>query len=195
MRIPVGGGVRQFVLEMRNCLYFACARAPASPCVIAEMSQDRKRVMITAFEPLEGKGKVLRTIESTPSHPYNWVRTLQVAALSPDGSMFAVSEEGEAEIHIRLLSLSGASDREITVKDWPSIKSLNWSADGKGFYCGSDAPQRRTLLYVDLKGNARVLWQYKGGGRRIIGVPSPDGRYLAIETAVQNSNVWMVEGF
>jgi hypothetical protein len=27
------------------------------------------------------------------------------------------------------------------------------------------------------------------------GIPSPDGRYLAIEGYVTNSNVWMVEGF
>jgi Tol biopolymer transport system component len=69
------------------------------------------------------------------------------------------------------------------------------SPDGKGLYCGSVSPQGSTLLYVDLKGNARVLWQFKGGRVQIWGVPSPDGRYLAIEGAVINSNVWMVEGF
>jgi len=102
---------------------------------------------------------------------------------------------GEAEIDIRLLSLSGGSDREIKVKGWPNLTGLDWSPDGKGLYCGSASPQGRTLLYVDLKGNARVLWQYKGAGGNIWGVPSPDGRYLAIMGYVSNSNVWMVEGF
>jgi hypothetical protein len=46
-----------------------------------------------------------------------------------------------------------------------------------------------------LRGNARVLWQYKGSGGQIWGVPSPDGRYLAILGTVTNSNVWMLEGF
>jgi len=47
---------------------------------------------------------------------------------------------------------------------------------------------------VDLKGNARVLWRFRAGGDPW-GVPSPDGRYLAILVSVMNSNVWMLEGF
>ena len=68
MRIPASGGVPQFVLETRNLLDFRCARAPASLCVIFETSQDRKQLVITAFDPLKGRGKVLRTIENDPSH-------------------------------------------------------------------------------------------------------------------------------
>jgi hypothetical protein len=94
-----------------------------------------------------------------------------------------------------LLSLSGGSDREITLKGWPNIAGIEWTLDGKGLYCGSVSPQGSTLLYVDLKGNARVLWQYRVPGWQIFGVPSPDGRYLAMQQGVFNSNVWMVEGF
>ena len=115
--------------------------------------------------------------------------------LSPDGTIFALSKSGEVDIHIRLLSLVGGSDREITVKGWPNLTGLNWSPDGKGLYCGSASPQRRTLLYVDLAGNAKVLWQCKEAGGEIWGVRSPDGRYLAILGSVYNSNVWMLEGF
>ena len=38
------------------------------------------------------------------------------------------------------------------------------------------------------------MWQYRGGGA-INGVPSPDGHYLAIIGYVNDSNVWMLEGF
>lgn len=189
MRIPVGGGVPQLVLEMRRWTTFDCARAPASGCVIVERSQDGKQLTLTAFDPLKGRGKALRTIEKDPAAAFSGT------VLSPDGATFAVSKGGEAEIHIRLLSLFGGADREITVKGWPSLTGLNWSPDGKALYCGSASPQGRTLLYVDLKGNARVLWQYRGAGDQIWGIPSPDGRYLAILGEVTNSNVWMVEGF
>jgi hypothetical protein len=81
------------------------------------------------------------------------------------------------------------------VKGWSDLAGLDWSSDGKGLYLGSASPQSRTLLFADLKGNARVLWQFKGAGGSISGVPSPDGRYLAFMDAVSNSNVWMVEGF
>jgi eukaryotic-like serine/threonine-protein kinase len=180
MRIAVNGGVPQIVLEARHWVYFACARAPASLCVILETSQDKKQLTVTAFDPLKGRDRVLRTIQ------YDHFPGM---GLSPDGTMFAISKSGEAEIHIRLLSLSGGPDREITVKGWPNLTSLDWSPDGKALYCGTMSPQARTLLYVDLRGNARVLWQYKGIGRRIWGVPSPDGRYLAIRGDVANSNV------
>jgi Tol biopolymer transport system component len=189
MRIPVSGGVPQFVLETQNFLEFRCARAPANLCVIFETSQDRKQMTITAFDPLKRRGKVLRTIENDPLHTYDQQE------ISPDGSTLAISRGGEPEIHIRLLSLSGGAESEITVKGWPNITGLDRSPDGKGFYCGSSSPQGHTLLYVDLKGNVRVLWQYKAGGYAIWGMPSPDGRYLAILGEVINSNVWMIEGF
>ena len=67
--------------------------------------------------------------------------------------------------------------------------------DAKGIYLGSVSPQGMAVLYVDLKGDARVLWQYKGAGGGTCGIPSPDGRHLLIPTAVRNSNVWMIENF
>jgi hypothetical protein len=77
-----------------------------------------------------------------------------------DGTTFALTRRGEPEIHIRSLSLSGEPDQEFTLKGWPNLTGLDWSPDGKGFYCGSVAPQGQTLLYLDLKGNAKVLWRY-----------------------------------
>jgi serine/threonine protein kinase/Tol biopolymer transport system component len=189
MRIPVSGGVPQFVLESRNPQYFGCARAPASLCVVLEGSPDDKLFTLTAFDPLKGRGKVLTTIAKDPSRYY-------ACALSPDGSTFALSRTGEAEIHIRLLSLSGGPESEITVKGWPHLAGyLEWSPDGKGFYLTTHSPQGSTLLYVDLKGNAKPLWQKKGPVGVGWSVPSPDGRYLALEGRVWNSNVWMLEGF
>ena len=114
--------------------------------------------------------------------------------LSPDGTVFAIAKHNEPEIHIRLLSLSAGSNREITVKGWSNIIGLDWSPDGKGIYCWSASVQSGTLLYVDLEGNARVLWQEKGSYDGW-GIPSPDGRYLAILASAANSNVWMLEGF
>jgi hypothetical protein len=40
-----------------------------------------------------------------------------------------------------------------------------------------------------------VLWQYKGSSGVIMGEPSPDGRHLAIDILVDNSKVWMLDGF
>jgi Tol biopolymer transport system component len=196
MRIPINGGAPQFVLETRS-FGGLCARAPGGLCVLLEGSQDGKQLTFTAFDPLKGRGKVLRTIQWDPAAPnFAW-------GLSPDGTVFAIARHNEPEIHIQLLSLTGGSDREIRVKGWPNITGLDWSPDGKGMYCGSVSAEgslfvnakSAVLLYVDLAGNARVLWQRNGTAGELWGIPSPDGRYVAINADVSSSNVWMVEGF
>jgi serine/threonine protein kinase len=188
MRIPVSGGVPQFVLETRLDSFLQCAR-PANLWVISEASPDGKQLTLTAVDPLKGRGKALRTIQKDPTADFTG------QALSPDGTTFALSRGDElGESHIRLLSLSGGSDREIIVKGWVNLIGLTWSPDGKGLYCGSVSPQGGTVLYVDLKGNARVLWEDKGVSGISV-VPSPDGRYLAISHEVGTSNEWMLEGF
>jgi serine/threonine protein kinase/Tol biopolymer transport system component len=189
MRVPIAGGTPQLVLEMRGVADFNCSRSSAGLCVLAEDSNDGKQLTVTAFDPLKGRGKVLRTNPKDGADSF-------VSGLSADGSAIAIARKLQPEIHIRLLSLSGNADREITVKRWPNITGLTWSADGKGLYCGSASVQGNTLLYVDLEGNARVLWRGKAVvGGQIWGIPSPDGRYLAIRGDVRNSNVWMLEGF
>jgi Tol biopolymer transport system component len=187
VRISANGGAPQFVLETADLVDFRCAPGPSSRCVVSDMSPGRKQLIIRAFDPLKGRGRVLRTIENDPPHPYT-------SALSPDGSTIAVAHAEEPRIQIRLLSLAGGSDREVAVKGWPFITSIDWSPDGKGLHCVSHSPQGNTFLYVDLKGNAQVLWQSKAGGIDW-SVPSPDGRYLAIMVGAENENVWMVEGF
>jgi Tol biopolymer transport system component len=186
MRVPIAGGAPQFVLEMHNIENFDCTHSSAGLCVLVEDSRDGKQLTLTAFDPLKGRGKVLRTIPKDGA-------ICCATGLSADGSTLALSKS-EREIHIRLLSLSGTADREITVKGWPNVTGLDWSPDGKGLYCGSASARGNTLLYVDLEGNARVLWQTIGA-RDIYAIPSPDGRYLAIEGEMRNSNVWMLEGF
>jgi len=187
MRVPIAGGAPQFVLEIRNAADFDCTRGPAGLCVLAEDSHDRQQLALTAFDPLKGRDKVLRTIPKDAAASFDF-------GLSADGSTIAIARDGQPEIHIRLLSLAGGTDREITVKGWPNMTGLAWSPDGKGMYCGSFSLRGTTLLYVDLEGNARVLWQ-NSGGFGTWGIPSPDGRYLAIRGDVRNSNVWMLEGF
>ena len=66
---------------------------------------------------------------------------------------------------------------------------------GDGFYCGSCTLKGGSILYVDLDGNARVLWEFNGDGGPVWGIPSPEGRYLAMSSQPLNSNVWMLEGF
>jgi DNA-binding winged helix-turn-helix (wHTH) protein/Tol biopolymer transport system component len=192
MRIPVNGGPPRLVYEGTKAQLqdYPCARAPAHLCVIIEADHDNKRLTVAALDPLKGRGELLRTVEKEPHAGFAW-------ALSPDGSTLALARGDEPEIHIRLLSLTGGLDREIAVKGWPNIASMEWSPDGKGLYCGAVTSQSGTLLYVDLTGVAQVVSHSSeiGGGAFIGAVPSPNGRYLALIGAIHYSNAWLVEGF
>ena len=192
MRLPIHGGVPQFVMEFRFTPLvgtYECAQRPAGVCVTVEASLDEKQLTLTAFDPLKGRGKVLRTIEKDATAMY------ALGKLSPDGTTYALPENSQSDIRIRLLSLVGGADHELTLKGWRGLSSISWSLDAKGFYCGWRSVQASSLSYAEMTGNTRVLWQAGGSGGPESGIPSPDGRYLAIQSLYWNSNVWMLEDF
>jgi serine/threonine protein kinase len=185
MRVPVDGGRPQLVL--RGHLYGppSCARSPATVCAIAEQTQDLKQLIFTGFDPLQGRGRELTRLQIDPSADYQW-------AISPDGTRIAVSSNREGRINI--LHLGGLRPERLTVKGWSSLDRIAWAANTNGLFVSSLAPDSSVLLYVDLRSNAHVLWKQEGGVATW-GIPSPDGRHLAIENWTLNSNIWMMENF
>ena len=114
---------------------------------------------------------------------------------SPDGTSIAAVTFSATDNRIRLLSLSGQPSRELVVKDWNGLSSIDWAADSKGLFVASNpAGLRQSLLYVDLAGNAHQLWQMNNI-RPSWAVPSRDGKYVAIPAPTVDSNVWMAENF
>lgn len=189
MRVRADGGAPQFVLETRSVIDFQCAHAAANICVIVEPSEDEKQVIVSALDPFKGRGKVLRTIQPETA-PFRLSD-----GLSPDGRTLALTNLNEPMLRIRLLSLSAGSDREIMLRSWRRTEGLDWSADGKAIYCGAFSPEGgNAFLRIDLAGNASVLWQPKD---RLIswGIPSPNGRHMAMRVFANSSNLWMLEGF
>jgi len=67
----------------------------------------------------------------------------------------------------------------ITVKGWDSLENVDWTLDGKGLFVSTSTPRGHALLRVDLKGNARFLWEQQQG-LETYAVRSPDSRHLAI---------------
>jgi hypothetical protein len=83
----------------------------------------------------------------------------------------------------------------VGVQGWTWFRVVEYAADGKGLYVASWSPYKGvTMLYVNLQGKAHVLWQQKSG-YVTWGVPSPDGRHLALLGSTIDSNAWMVENF
>ena len=72
-----------------------------------------------------------------------------------------------------------------------------WAADGRGLFVSAGTGLGATLLYVDLEGRGQVIWRQRFSiiNYPARGIPSPDGRYLAVLAFSTDSNVWLLENF
>jgi DNA-binding winged helix-turn-helix (wHTH) protein/Tol biopolymer transport system component len=201
MRVPLAAGSPQLVLSssIGAAPSVRCARHPATLCVLAENTPEHTQLVFTEIDPVRGRGREVAhsEIKTTPDAHYTW-------DLSPDGTRIAILKQSEATI--ALLSLAGNATQSLVAKGSPQLYTLAWNADGKGLFVSALESGGSTLLYLDLKGKAQTLWYSKGGIREPGDVfrsetlapramPSPDGRYLAIQTQSVSSNIWMMENF
>jgi len=185
MRAPFQGGPSQLVLEAPYIVNFQCSRLPANVCILGQAEPGHH--VFSIFDPAKGNPREIERIEE-PASGWNWT-------LSPDGTHIAASTLSGNHGEIRLISLSGKPTREITVKGWDNFRSLDWAADGRGFFVSSNPTGRlSTLLYVDLSGNARPLWQVKNF-QASWAIPSHNGKYVAIPAPTVGSNLWMVKHY
>jgi DNA-binding winged helix-turn-helix (wHTH) protein/Tol biopolymer transport system component len=185
MRVPIRGGTPKLVLTSDTYGRPRCAVAPATLCAIAEQSEDGKPLIFTAFDALKGRGAELTRFETEPAAQYSW-------SLSPDGTRIAILRSWDSHLHI--ISLNGRAPQQVTVKRWTRLAGVYWAADGKGWFMQSKTQAGVVLLHVDLQGGAQPLWELKGDSLAY-GLPSPDGRHLAIVATARNNNVWLMEDF
>jgi serine/threonine protein kinase len=185
MRVPITGGSPELVLTADMDGGPRCAKFPATLCAIAERSADRNQLVFTAFDSVNGRGQKLAEWNTEATSDYYW-------DLSPDGTRIALLKNHEGKIHI--LWLNSRAPQEITVNGWNTLSTSAWAADGKALFVSSYSERGAVLLRVDLQGNARLLWEHKGG-IDTYGVPSPDGRHLAMRGWVVEGNMWMLENF
>jgi len=152
LRAPVQGGPSQVILEGPDIVNFQCSRAPANVCVLAR--SESKFFIFAIFDPVKGTQRDVAKLEQKTSG-WNW-------SLSPDGTTLAAILLGGTDGQIHLISLTGQPPRTIALKDWDNLLSIDWAADGEGFFISSNpAGHLSTLLYVDLAGKAHSLWQVK----------------------------------
>jgi hypothetical protein len=147
---------------------------------------------------LKGRSREITRVDVDPAgRDYVW-------DLSPDGTRIALLQllgaDPPAGGRIRVIPLNSQPPREIAVKGWDNLQSVDWAADGKALFVSAATPNGSALLQVGMQGKARVLWERKGSGEPWFAlapwaVPSPDGRHLAIYSWSLSSNMWMMEDF
>jgi len=183
MRIPVTGGTPQLLFTTRPNSFLACARAPAKLCVIAEPDDDRRHVIVTAFDPVKGRGTELTRWDVDIG--------MNVGELSPEGTQYAAITSPGGPLCI--FSLRGERTLVIKLNNWSNpLQTLYWAADGKGFFVISSFSNDVSLLYVDLRGDVHKLRDHVALGDS---PASPDGRHLAFMSQTTDGNMWTMENF
>lgn len=190
LRVPVGGGPTELVLETQGRAQVHCATAPGGPCVLIEDRIADGVSIISRLDPVAGKTEELWRFDRNPGlNP--------IASLSPDGGRFAVVGHTKEQRSIRLRdAFTGEILREIEMEGMlgASLVGVAWRPDGDGFYVISDFPRGMAMLHVDLRGKPQVLFE-DPTGFLLLAIPSPDGRYLAFGKVTVSSNAWMIEQF
>ena len=180
MRVPLAGGRPEQLLTSTRVMWPRCA--VRGRCVLFE--QDRDRWIISALDPLRGKGERLCSI------PFN----TRGEDLSPDGTGVAlVVEDAPSMNHIRIYSLRGEPQRDVVVENAAYLVNLDWSGTGAGFFSTNRTPAGNELLFIRLDGRSHVLWSQQG--TPMSALSSPDGTHLAIAGWTRQSNVWMLTEF
>jgi hypothetical protein len=153
---------------------------------VFSLSELSTEILFSTFDPVNGNAHEVARLKRDSG--------IENSALSPNGKLIAVAKTDEKRI--RLLSIAGQPTKEIVLKNWSSFSSIDWAADSKGLFVTSNPTGwRSSLLYVDLAGNARELWQVKGSSQSW-SIASRDGKYLTMPPApTTSSNVWMAEGY
>ena len=75
---------------------------------------------------------------------------------------------------------------------YSQLRSLDWASDSNSVFVGTSGPGGATLLHIDLAGNAQAIWQ-QSQPLNTWGIPSPDGRHIAIFGTSAEANVWMID--
>ena len=185
MRIPIAGGTPRVVMSTKNLYTWGCARKRRGACVLVERSEDGEAAFST-LDPITGRTSQLARI-ALDLKVENWA-----FGLSPDGERMAlIRGQGNP---LQILSLEGKVLQEIKIPAWGNAGLIDWAPDGKGLFVPILTENGASLLYVSLKGDVHVVRENRGGNYSP-GLPSPDGRHIAIVGTATSGNMWMMQNF
>jgi eukaryotic-like serine/threonine-protein kinase len=191
VRIPINGGGPEMILQTSRQAWISCSRLPSRTCVIAEQSDDRKQMIVSNFDVIKGRGSELARFDFARILDNLFVDFL-ICTISPDGTRLAIARSPESPLE--LYSLHGKFMGKITSHGLGKLILLEWAADQTGFFVTRKVEGGTELLHLDLSGNTRSL-RTCFGDNNCFGLPSPDGRRLAICDRNWNTNMWMMENF
>jgi Tol biopolymer transport system component len=180
LSVPLEGGTPRVVLQWPSIHNMQCAQSPSKLCLFDSLEGSTAHFFL--FDPEDGKTQEFATLQVNGG--LNW-------SLSRDGSQLALILQPLG----RRVTFMDKTTHEVELNQWP-LMNIDWAADGKSVLVSSrTADGAPVILGVEPNGNHRVLLQGDRATQYLWAVPSPDGRYAALEEVTGANNVWMVENF
>lgn len=155
-----------------------CAVAPAMLCAVAERHDDGRHVIFSALNPVSGRGRELARVGADDFGDLRW-------ALSPDGLRIAVTDAKNPRI--RILMIGGPAAESIAVSGHAGFANISFTSNSRGVLVPSTNIAGASLLSISFSGDTRVVWQ-EPGAIGIAGLPSPDGRHVAVWVRSRHSS-------
>jgi WD40 repeat protein len=159
-----------------------CAYSGSRICVLSEVVG--KQYALSSFDVVRGKQGELARIDSD-----GWLDW----DLSPDSSKISIVENpGDS---VRVFEFKSGRSRVIhPIPPQKGLQEAAWSEDGNRlFVTVFPTSSRGRLLEMDPDGHTHLLLENSGWVGSIL--PSPDGKHIAFTTAVDESNVALLEHF
>jgi hypothetical protein len=105
------------------------------------------------FDPFTGADRKIINIHD--ERFFHW-------SLSHNGLLLAVVAQDNHERRIRLFSLADRTARDLLVRGWSGLNTVDWAADSKTLFPSAIKPDGTTFrLNTDLGGRARLLLEQK----------------------------------
>ena len=163
---------------------FRCPRL-GDACVLKE-SDDSAELRFVRLDPMTGAGEVMFAKPKLPGEQGDW-------DVSPDGLKLAMVLPEEVAPTLQIVTLgrdgSGAIVTRLPVMTGTPVRSLNWAADGRGWFLTTYNGTTGEIFYVDLTGRTTPLRQT---GWFSWAIASPDGTKLAFVDEDVDSNLWQL---
>jgi Tol biopolymer transport system component len=185
LRVPTAGGAPEPVLEAGRGSSVRCA-AGHSACVLGEPDKVNGELVLTSFNPLQGRTSEMVRLAVDPEASAAW-------DLSPNGSTVALVDADESKNRIRLVELESGSAHSIAVGQSERLSGISWSADGRSWFVTSSSLRGATIFLVRADGAVSRLWATNSN--LVAPLASPDGKNLAFSTSTYSSNAWLIENF
>ena len=184
-KVPLEGGSPQLLFPLEPDVSDYQCPHQGNFCVYGITDVKQGSLIIMSFDPAGGKRTELLRVPI--GSDYHW-------AVSPDGTKIGIVNTAWDENQIRFFSLQGRALQTVTAKGYENLTSFDWAPDSKSAYMATRGPSGSTLLRIGLNGEVQPVW-----GRvqptNLWGVPSPDGRHMAVFDASSDANAWMIENF